>query len=743
MDAFSGKMSNVADALTRLQEIAGHGIFTVLKGSLDALVNTKNTGLLQTDNAKRWAAAIGDALGHILQAAMHLASWLWTHLGPAVLGVINALVVAWQAAAPLVSGAIRALEGIMAGIGTFLQTSVLPVVQNAIGQIVNWWNDHGKNLGHVWDDLQTGAKTFWTWLGGTAHNVMLEVMGYWTIGWGILSGIVGVGIDLISGDWKKAKTDLVNIWKAIQVGVLEIMNGLVDQLIHVFHLLAGPIATALNAIFVPAFKAVVDVGVELFTFLVLKIEQAFQGMVGNIGTAVVKLAEKFGPIMSVLPGGHAVAAALYAAAAVSPTGKLTDKEIAARVQAAGQGAAAAAGRFIGPHPIPTLSFKETDVTAKIDAWFKDTEDKIDAHLTKGATDTGKKWLDSFFDAIHKHGLSKKQALPKWLTDLLGGPGGKPPAPGAPPGAGGIFDLRSLSEDQQKAVQEAQTRFQLHLERGNITMGQGLQDITAILAAERAAGASRDQLALTALQDTKTLMEQLVAQAQKQFDFDSGVAHPSRQKLQQDELALLRIYAQTPGITPIDLAKLKQDLDARIAQSTGGGPRQTVADATDRFKTDLLTLGRSTADHARLVEDVNRIKQAEIAAHVSGAKVALDFAANMKKVNEHMKGIAPRVAPYRQAGFDLAAGASYGTTTVTMGPLRDQLVAHLREQLRKADETITALREQIAYLVKIETNTRGTHQETQRTANHVTKPVPRGGAHSHLQRTGVPGHLLVS
>jgi hypothetical protein len=96
-----------------------------------------------------------------------------------------------------------------------------------------------------------------------------------------------------------------------------------------------------------------------------------------------------------------------------------------------------------------------------------------------------------------------------------------------------------------------------------------------------------------------------------------------------------------------------------------------------------------------------------------------------------------VAGYKQAGSDLTKGASYGTTSVTLGPLRDQLIAQMRATISKQDEQIKQLVKQNTNLEAIVHNTAGTHRATEKTAQHVTKPVPRSGAHGLLQRTGVP------
>jgi hypothetical protein len=411
---------------------------------------------------------------------------------------------------------------------------------------------HGKDMGTVFDDVGAAAKKFWDWLDGAAHNAMTELQGYWTIVWGTISGVVGVAIDVMSGDWKKAKTDLVDIWKSIEVGVLEIVNGLVDQIIHVFHLMAGPLATALNAVVPPVFKGIVDIGIELFTYLVLKVEQSFGQMLGKVSAAYKAFALGVTPILSLVPGGSLLADKLRTDA-FRNRGALSDKEIAAQAQAAGQGAATAVGGLLGPAPIPTFTFDEKKVTAVVDAAWEKTEKAISATLTTGASDVGKKAWDTFWETLHKHGIT----LP-----TVPGAGPIPPPPaGTGYGAGTAQTGAASAKD---AVSAAQTAFALLLDSGKATWASGMKDIAGIAAAEHAAKVPEGQIALHVLQDTKELVGNLLQTAQKHFDFDAHVAHPSRKKLEQDEAAVLAILAKTPGIRPVDLGLARQGMDATIA-----------------------------------------------------------------------------------------------------------------------------------------------------------------------------------
>jgi hypothetical protein len=566
MHTFGGLVSNVADALTRLQEIAGKGIFDVLKGQLEGVIKA-----LSSTQAQRWAMAIGDAMGHALQGAITFAGWIIHNFGPPILAVLNVVTYAWNKMAPVVQGAVHLIEGTLAGIGTFLQGTVLPVVENALGQVKGWWDEHSTSVATVWSNIGAAVKRFWDWLGGAARNAMTELQGAWTIAWGVISGVVGVAVDLISGDWTKAKTDLLDIWKAIQVGVLEIINGLVDQIIHVFNLMAGPVATALNAVFVPAFKGIVALAVELFTALSLKVQDIFGGMVDSVADKVLSIPNKIAHVSNKLAeqirrtlGFHTGAGG--GGASGFGSGPTRDEQIWAQAQAAGQSAASFVGGMLGPSPIPTLTFDEHRVSSVVDKWFTALEKKIDPKLTTGATAAGKQWWNDFLLDLKKHGIT--------LPALPGAGAAPPPPKGTGDTTGGDQGATSTKD----LVQAAKNAFDLLLEKGPVTWAAGMKDIAAIAAAEHAAKVPEGQIALDVLRDTKQLIDRLLAQAQKQFDFDAHVAHPSIKALHQDEANYLAILAKTPGITPLDIASARQGMDRQIAdlfKATAGGQMPAV------------------------------------------------------------------------------------------------------------------------------------------------------------------------
>src|SRR5205085_3363715 len=189
MDTVKGVFSNVQDALENLQRILGKPMFALIRKDLEDFLK-----LLQSPQAQIMAHAIGEGLGkafHAMGEAVRAAA-------PIVWGGINLIVGAWNAAQPAIQTAITIITGAMGAIGAVLEHVVLPVVYTALGTMIAWWADNAGKVKTVLDFIKGILSGFGTNAGAWMTATLDVLKGIWEVGWGALSGVVTIVLDVIT-----------------------------------------------------------------------------------------------------------------------------------------------------------------------------------------------------------------------------------------------------------------------------------------------------------------------------------------------------------------------------------------------------------------------------------------------------------------------------------------------------------------------------------------------------------------
>ncbi|HZS89885.1 MAG TPA: hypothetical protein VFE42_20635 [Chloroflexota bacterium] len=259
-DAMQQQVSTMAGGFTALQnewvifqEIAGSGLFDGIKSQLQGIIDWFNShqGVVQ-----QWATMVGSALGDVAAAVFELARDVMSVAVPAA----NLLLSAWQAVQPLFAQVGTYLEGVWAGLVDFFRQQVLPAIYLGLGLMIQWWQEHGKQvqavLSTVWAAVQSFAKT----LADSMGALMGALVSIVKLGWDTIGGVVGLALDALSGDQTKFANDSKSLWQTIQDDIVNayaniesltinfvdmVING-IDQVMHYMWTTLGDIAAPID-----------------------------------------------------------------------------------------------------------------------------------------------------------------------------------------------------------------------------------------------------------------------------------------------------------------------------------------------------------------------------------------------------------------------------------------------------------------------------------------------------------------
>lgn len=122
----------------------------------------------------------------------------------------NQLGNALQFLAPFAVQAAQALSNF----GTSILTTVLPYVQQMWGLIQGFLDWIKPYWPAIWNGLVTGLTSAWDTIKGTVQ-----------IAWAIVSGIIKIGLDVMTGNWKKVWEDVKSMFSGIWDGIKSIAQG--------------------------------------------------------------------------------------------------------------------------------------------------------------------------------------------------------------------------------------------------------------------------------------------------------------------------------------------------------------------------------------------------------------------------------------------------------------------------------------------------------------------------------------
>jgi TP901 family phage tail tape measure protein len=248
---------------------------------LSKLIKVPDVGKAVSDNIKKTANGVQNDFKQLmanpfvqsLRQAFGQAMPGFTELGQAILGLIpvvehnigelkNTFQTISVAMAPVIKTAIPViikLAGVIAdGLGKAIKflSPYIEQATTAIGKFIGevatrvapllkqWFDDVGKDIDffqkhwdQIWGKIGPGIKMTWDGIKGTIQ-----------IAWAVITGIIKIGLDLLSGNWSQAWTDMkdmVNgIWEGLKTMFGDAIKNLILSFKPLFEMLAkvpGPV----------------------------------------------------------------------------------------------------------------------------------------------------------------------------------------------------------------------------------------------------------------------------------------------------------------------------------------------------------------------------------------------------------------------------------------------------------------------------------------------------------------------
>jgi hypothetical protein len=188
MTTFNGQMSNFVDHLQLIERTAGGAMFERLKGQLSGLITFMNANQ-----------------GTILAVA--------AAFGQGIVGVLDTV--------GRVGGFLMQM---MARVANYLRQTAAPFIFEALGTIAHFWDVHGQQVTSKLEFIASQVQKFLVWLGTNFADSFGVISGAVETGWGIVSGVFGGALDLLSGNFDAFGRDMQHAWATIFNGVVTIVE---------------------------------------------------------------------------------------------------------------------------------------------------------------------------------------------------------------------------------------------------------------------------------------------------------------------------------------------------------------------------------------------------------------------------------------------------------------------------------------------------------------------------------------
>lgn len=207
----------------------------------------------------------------------------WAVVGPIFTAIFEKLSTFWKEIQPKLVAAMSAIQIKIQDVWSFVWNSVIQPIVSSIAKFIS---DH-------WDEIQKVITT-----------VMDFIRGYIDVVWSLITGIIKIALDLISGDFDSAAAD----WNAMMTGVMDglktMFNAAWEAIKSIFSLAltalvnaiaaqGAAISTAMQNTITGAITAIqnkyndfVNEGAALVSKIVSGIQSAPSAIAGAIGAAI-------------------------------------------------------------------------------------------------------------------------------------------------------------------------------------------------------------------------------------------------------------------------------------------------------------------------------------------------------------------------------------------------------------------------------------------------------------------------
>jgi len=235
MQTFTGMMSNLQDQWLNFESIAGKGIFSIIKRDLADFLSYL---YLHKQEVADFAFQVGQVLGEAAMDAGRAFHWLMDNV-PHALAVVQD---AWNRVSGVVGTVAGFINSAVQGVGTYLRATVLPGIEEALGTLLLFWQSHGKAIGDELGVMGSNIGRFLSWVGQNLGAYFEMFKGEAEMGWGLIQGVFGGALDLLTGNFNNFGKDFNEGWHHILEGAAQIIEGGAAVMIRVL----GAAFTAIN-----------------------------------------------------------------------------------------------------------------------------------------------------------------------------------------------------------------------------------------------------------------------------------------------------------------------------------------------------------------------------------------------------------------------------------------------------------------------------------------------------------------
>jgi hypothetical protein len=556
MTTFNGQMSNFVDHLQLIERTAGGAMFERLKGSMVGLIDYMNA---HQGEILGMAAAFGEGLANAVTAAARAAEGLMRVVPPALAIVAGA----WERLQGPIQAAARVIDGVEQALGTYLGQVVVPAIETALGYAARFWAEHGRQVAQILTVIGTNVQKFLAFVASNFSSYMEYTKGVVQVGWGVIEGVVGGALDLLTGNLDQFNVDWNKGWQNIWDGstrivgasgeiMIRLIAGVFDQVNTIEHALHqadasghGPFQWLYDSI-----AALEEPIIRLTHALFQPLMDAFNNsmaMMHNLSTSAVGQflhMPAVPQLQMTMQSPEAAIAAVHATATRGPSNLGWDANVGITTVPVDQA-------------IARLRALEAQLIAQDRASFGGGA----TFTPQQAQKQGKDVLDAFIQGLQNLGKGGLK-LPAGVdtAGLLGAGVGALPVPGA----GVVGGLPGLPEAGKGGERQALTAAALAL---SPTLTYQHPDMAGYGATIASFGmVQRDHLA-----EMVTLLRQQVAVLTRRAERDEQVI-----ALQDQQLAQQRLTAQASVATAGNTSRLASAADRPTQRSDPRGAKALVA-----------------------------------------------------------------------------------------------------------------------------------------------------------------------
>src|SRR6266699_2392141 len=212
-------------------------VLTQLLTQVTPIIQSFTDWLSNSDNLQAGLDTLTSIMAPLISAIQDT----WTYLQPLI-----AQVIAWAIKNDVLGKTIAVVSAyvqVMAAWLRFIVPVIVQVIQAVIAFVSALWDRLGPAILTIVDFI----RTHWSQIATIFQGVWDIITAAVKVAWAVLSGIILVGIDILSGKWGKAWNDIKATFSTVWEGIKQAAIGAVRIILGVIALLPGSVGDAARA----------------------------------------------------------------------------------------------------------------------------------------------------------------------------------------------------------------------------------------------------------------------------------------------------------------------------------------------------------------------------------------------------------------------------------------------------------------------------------------------------------------